>query len=53
LKEDVDWKVGEEIIIAGTRMHNECHETRIITAVSGRTLTFAEPLECEHISERP
>jgi hypothetical protein len=48
-----DWVVGDEIVIAGTGWANDCHETRFITALSGKVLTLDKPLECQHISETP
>lgn len=48
-----DWKVGEEIVIASTSFSNHEAETRIISGVSGATITFDEPLHYRHISEVP
>jgi hypothetical protein len=53
LIESVDWVVGEEIVIAGTGWHNNDAETRIITAVSGETFSFDEPLVYMHLSVAP
>jgi len=53
LLEEVDWAVGEEIVIAGTGWHNDDHETRFITETDGTTFSFAEPLEFKHLSVAP
>lgn len=53
LIEEVDWVVGEEIVIAGTGWYNDDHETRIITAVDGNTFSFEEPLAFLHLSVAP
>ena len=51
--EETDWQVGEEIVIAPTDWYNNQAETRIITAVEGVKIGFAEPLEFKHFSEAP
>ena len=46
--EDIDWQVGEHIVIASTSYdHNEAEE-RIITAISGRTITVDKPFVYGH-----
>lgn len=53
LMEETDWAIGEEIVIAGTSFHNDDHETRFISEVSGTTFYFEEPLEHQHLSVAP
>ena len=57
LMEDVDWQVGEEIVIASTSLGIEDNEVkgegdksevRMITGISGRTIFLNETLEWEH-----
>jgi hypothetical protein len=46
--EDVDWKVGEMIVVASTSYdHNEA-EMRMITAVNGRTITVNQKFVYQH-----
>jgi hypothetical protein len=54
LQEAVDWRVGEEIVIATTDWDIEHSETRFITAVSvdKKTLTLHRPLDFQHVSVR-
>jgi hypothetical protein len=48
--EDVDWKVGETIVVASTSYdHNEA-EMRVITGVSGRTITVDKSFRFKHLS---
>ena len=45
----VDWKVGEEIVVASTDFdHNEA-ERRTITAISGSTITVNKPFDFRHL----
>lgn len=53
LLESTDWAVGEEIVIATTSFDNDQSETRVITAVSGNTYSFTEPLVYQHLSVAP
>lgn len=53
LQDEVDWSVGDEIVIAGTEWGNKGHETRFITAISGATLTLDKALTYQHISVTP
>ena len=54
LKDAVDWRVGEQIVIATTDWDLEHSETRFITAVSGDklTITLNRPLDFQHVSVR-
>lgn len=48
--EDIDWKVGEVIVVASTSYdHNEAEE-RVITGVSGRTITVNKKFLYKHHS---
>lgn len=49
LNEDIDWAVGEEIVIATTSFKNTESEQRTITAVSGRILTLDKALKYKHL----
>lgn len=60
LQEAADWNVGEEIVIASTDLGIEDNEiagegdrseVRVITAISGTTVSFAEPLLYEHYAD--
>ena len=60
LQEAPDWNVGEEIVIASTDLGIEDNEiagegdrseVRVITAISGTTVSFAEPLLYEHYAD--
>jgi len=55
--EDVDWQVGEEIVIASTDLgledneipgEGDMSEQRTISAINGRVITFTAPLQWEH-----
>lgn len=46
--EDVDWQVGEHIVVASTSYdHNEAEE-RIIKSISGRTITVDKNFQYSH-----
>ena len=45
------WRAGDEIVLASTDFDPRQAERRTITAVSGNTLHFAEPLEYMHFGE--
>jgi len=51
LATDADWREGDRIVIApsGTNPHEAEH--RVISAVSGRTLTLESPLDHPHFGE--
>ena len=60
LMEDVDWQVGETIVIASTDLGIEDNEikgegdrseVRVITSISGRQLFLNETLEYEHYGD--
>ena len=53
LQHQVNWSVGDEIIIAttGTRHSQIENEVRTIAGVSGATLTLTEALEYDHLGE--
>ena len=48
LKEIVDWSVGDKIVIASTDFDMNRAEVRVITEVSGATLTLDAPLDYNH-----
>ena len=51
LSEDVtNWNVGDEIVIAPTNYFNNETEKRTIATITGRTITFVEPLKYSHFS---
>ena len=51
LSEDVtNWNVGDEIVIAPTNYFNNETEKRTIDTITGRTITFVEPLKYSHFS---
>jgi cell migration-inducing and hyaluronan-binding protein len=45
------WRVGDEIVLASTDFDPRQAETRIVTAISGNTLTLDEPLDYMHFGE--
>ncbi len=45
------WRAGDEIVLASTDYNPRQAERRTITAVSGNTLHFAQPLEYMHFGE--
>ena len=50
VQDPVDWRVGEEIVVASTNFdHNEA-ERRKITAISGRTITVDAPFKFLHFA---
>lgn len=50
VSDNVDWQVGEDIVVASTDFdHNEA-EQRTITAISGRTITVNKPFLFKHFS---
>ena len=53
LLEEVEWYVGDEIVIATTGLrHSQIEtETRTITGISGSTLTLDEALVYKHLGE--
>ena len=51
LKENVNWQVGDRIVIASTDFRYQQAEERVITAVSGNTVSFTEPLEYMHYGQ--
>src|SRR6187455_660351 len=46
-----EWRVGDEIVLASTDFDPRQAERRTITAASGNTLSFAQPLEYMHYGE--
>jgi cell migration-inducing and hyaluronan-binding protein len=46
-----EWKAGDEIVLASTDFNPRQAERRTITAVSGNTISFAQPLEYMHYGE--
>jgi len=48
--EDVDWQVGESIVVASTSFYHWEAEERVITGVSGRTITVGSPFQYKHVS---
>jgi G8 domain len=48
LQKNVDWKAGEQIVIASSDYRPEHAETAVITAVSGNVVKFAAPLVYDH-----
>ena len=51
LSEPVDWRVGEQIVIASSALDPHQAETRTIRAINGRTLTLDRALEYAHFGE--
>jgi hypothetical protein len=50
LQDAVDWRVGEEVVVASTGFdHNEA-ERRTITAISGTTITLNDTLKYQHFA---
>lgn len=50
VQDPVDWAVGEEIVVASTSFdHNEA-ERRIITAISGSSVTVNAPFKNMHFA---
>lgn len=45
------WDVGDEIVLASTDFNPRQAERRRITAISGNTVSFAEPLQYMHFGE--
>ena len=50
LAEDIDWQVGEEIVVASTSFYHWEAERRTITAVNGRTLTVDKNFIYTHVA---
>lgn len=48
---EVDWRVGDRIVVAPSGFDPREAEDRAITAVSGRTVTLDRPLEHPHFGE--
>jgi cell surface hyaluronidase len=51
LKETMDWRPGDKLVIASTDYSYEHAEVRTVTEVAGPTLTLDEPLDYEHWGE--
>lgn len=45
---DIDWQVGDEIVVSSTDFEPNQAERRIITKVEGRIVSFDEPLRYMH-----
>jgi cell migration-inducing and hyaluronan-binding protein len=45
------WRLGDEIVLASTDFNPRQAERRMITAINGNTISFAEPLEYMHFGE--
>jgi hypothetical protein len=50
VQDPVDWRVGEEIVIASTNFDHYESERRTITAISGNTIQLNASLVNEHFS---
>jgi hypothetical protein len=50
VNDNIDWKVGEQIVVASTSFFHYEAEQRTITAVSGTTVTVDSPFQYQHIS---
>ena len=46
-----NWRVGDEIVLASTDYNPRQAETRLISAISGNTLTLDQPLQYMHFGE--
>ncbi len=53
LTSPVDWKVGDNIVIASTSLNPSESERDMVAAVSGNLLTLAQPLKYEHDGTAP
>ena len=53
LSENVEWEVGDEIVITSTSFEGKQSETAVITAISNSqtTLTLSSPLQYQHVYE--
>ena len=51
LKENVDWQIGDKIVIASTDYDMNHAEVRTITAVSGNRVTLNTPLNYKHFGK--
>lgn len=47
---DVDWQVGESIVIASTSFEHSESEQRLIVAISSRNITVDSPFTYQHLS---
>ena len=50
VKDEVNWNVGDEIVIASTSFENSETETRTIISISNRTILLDSPLDYTHLS---
>jgi hypothetical protein len=50
VKDQVDWNVGEQIVIASTDFDHYQSEQRTIKNISGNTITLDQPLTYLHYS---
>ena len=48
MADNVDWVMGDEIVIAPTSFHMREGETRTISGVRGRNIDFNRPLQYTH-----
>ena len=48
--DDVDWKVGETIVVASTSFFHYEAEERVITSISGKTITVDKAFVYKHVS---
>lgn len=50
LSENVDWQVGESIVVAATGLDHKEAEERIIANISGKTIVVDTPFKYKHLS---
>mgnify|MGYP000848967768 FL=1 len=50
LNDNVDWMVGEQIVVASTSFFHYEAEQKTITAISGNTITVDSPFQYQHVS---
>ena len=50
VQDTVDWRVGEEIVVASTDFNHRHAEQRTITAISGNTITVNAPFSYKHFA---
>ena len=50
VQDSVDWRVGEEIVVASSSFNHRHAEQRTITAISGKTITVDSPFNYKHFA---
>ena len=51
IEQQSDWRVGDRIVVSSSDYAWRQAEERVITSISGKTISFAEPLKYQHYGD--